>query len=101
MNSKPESPRIELERRYQLIVESIKDYAIYMLTKEGMVATWNPGAEYFKEYRAEEIIGQHFSCFYTEKDRIAGMPAVALQTAAMQGKFEAEAWRVRKDGSCF
>ncbi|MBI1892310.1 MAG: PAS domain S-box protein [Burkholderiales bacterium] len=101
MNSQPESPRIELERRYQLIVESIKDYAIYMLTKEGMVATWNPGAEHFKGYRAEEIIGQHFSCFYTEEDRIAGKPAVALQTAATQGKFEAEAWRVRKDGSCF
>lgn len=87
--------------RYQLLVEAVMDYAIYLLDSEGYVHSWNPGAERFKGYRASEIIGQHFSCFYTEEDLAANVPAKALATAASEGRFEAEGWRVRKDGSRF
>ena len=75
------------------------DYAIYMLDPDGLVSSWNPGAQRFKGYTADEIIGEHFSRFYTDEDREAGLPARALETAAREGKFEAEGWRVRKDGS--
>jgi PAS domain S-box-containing protein len=88
-------------RAYEQLVQSIVDYAIYMLDPEGRVATWNPGAERAKGYRADEILGAHFSQFYTEEDRAAGLPARALQTAAEQGRFAAEGWRVRKEGSRF
>src|SRR5436190_23437609 len=91
----------EAERQFGILVESITDYAIYMLDPEGRVTTWNSGAERIKGYRADEIIGQHFSRFYTEEDRGAGVPAKALETAAREGKYECEAWRVRKDGSRF
>ena len=87
------------EQRFQLLVNAVTDYALYMLDREGYVATWNPGARRFKGYEAEEIIGQHFSRFFTEEDRAAGLPQHALKTAAAEGKFEAEGWRVRKDGS--
>ena len=87
--------------RFQLLVNSVTDYAIYMLDADGYVATWNPGARRFKGYEAEEIIGRHFSTFFTEEDREAGLPAHALRTAAEQGRFEAEGWRVRKDGTRF
>jgi PAS domain S-box-containing protein len=87
--------------RYRLLIESIKDYAIFMLSPTGLVTSWNPGAERFKGYRADEIIGRHFSNFYTAQDREAGLPARALETAVATGKFEAEGWRVRKDGSRF
>ena len=87
--------------RYRLLVESITDYAIYMLDPNGIVSSWNPGAQRFKGYRANEIIGQHFSRFYTEQDRKTGLPARALATARREGKFESEGWRVRKDGSQF
>jgi PAS domain S-box-containing protein len=87
--------------RFQLLVNSVTDYAIYMLDPDGYVATWNPGARRFKGYEAEEIIGRHFSTFFTEEDREAGLPAHALKTAAEQGRFEAEGWRVRKDGTRF
>jgi PAS domain S-box-containing protein len=87
--------------RYRLLVEAITDYAIYMLDPNGIVASWNPGAQRFKGYPPEEIIGQHFSRFYTDKDRKAGLPAHALATARQQGKFESEGWRVRKDGTQF
>jgi PAS domain S-box-containing protein len=86
---------------YRLLVQSILDYAIYMLDTRGHVTSWNPGAERIKGYSAEEIIGQHFSRFYTEEDRTSGVPKRALETAAREGKFESEAWRVRKDGSRF
>jgi len=89
------------ERRFQLLVEAVKDYAIYLLDPDGYISSWNSGAERFKGYTADEIIGRHFSCFYTEEDRAAGMPARALSIAAREGRFEAEAWRVRKDGSRF
>ena len=87
--------------RYQLLVESITDYAVYMLDKDGFVASWNAGAQRFKGYEPSEIIGQHFSRFYTPEDQAAGLPARALATATREGKFETQGWRVRKDGTQF
>jgi PAS domain S-box-containing protein len=87
--------------RFALFVAGVTDYAIYMLSPEGYVNSWNAGAQRFKGYMADEIIGQHFSRFYTESDRAAGIPAKALQIAVEQGKFEDEGWCVRKDGSRF
>jgi PAS domain S-box-containing protein len=84
-----------------VFIRSITDYAIYMLTPEGNVASWNAGAQRFKGYTPEEIIGKHFSLFYTDEDRATRLPWRALETAATTGKFEAEGWRVRKDGSRF
>ena len=89
------------EGRYRLLIEAVTDYAIYLLDPFGIVTTWNPGAERFKGYTAREIIGHHFSLFYTEQDQEAGVPARALEIAKREGKFEAEGWRVRKDGSRF
>ena len=89
------------EQRFRLLVQSVVDYAIFMLDPQGIVNNWNPGAERIKGYKASEIIGQHFSRFYTEEDRAAGVPARALATAEREGKFEAEGWRVRKDGTRF
>jgi PAS domain S-box-containing protein len=89
------------EERYKLLIEAVTDYAIYMLDPNGVVVSWNPGAQRFKGYTAAEIIGSHFSRFYVEKDREAGVPARALETSAREGKFESEGWRVRKDGSRF
>ena len=85
----------------QLLIDSVIDYAIFQLDKDGIVSSWNPGAERIKGYKATEIIGEHFSRFYTDEDRAAGVPVRALETAARAGKFEAEGWRVRKDGSRF
>jgi PAS domain S-box-containing protein len=87
------------ERRFRMLVDAVIDYAIYMLDPSGHVVSWNSGAERFKGYTAAEVIGRHFSCFYTPEDRLAGLPARALRTAAQEGKFESEGWRVRKDGS--
>jgi PAS domain S-box-containing protein len=92
--------RVEAER-FELLVNSVTDYAIYMLDADGYVATWNPGARRSKGYEAEEIIGRHFSTFFTDEDREAGVPAQALETAVKEGRFEAEGWRVRKDGTRF
>ena len=89
------------EQRFEMLVTAISDYAIYMLTPEGFISSWNTGAERFKGYAANEVIGQHFSLFYTEEDRRAGKPARALQTAREQGRFEDEGWRVRRDGTRF
>jgi PAS domain S-box-containing protein len=89
------------ERQFRTFVASVVDYALIMLDRGGFVTSWNVGAEHIKGYAADEIIGQHMSCFYTEGDRAAGAPLQALATAAEQGKYEAEAWRVRKDGSLF
>ena len=74
--------------RYRLLIEAVTDYAIYMLDPSGIVTSWNPGAQRFKGYTPAEIIGQHFSRFYTEEDRKAGLPARALETAKREGKFE-------------
>ena len=87
--------------RYRLLIEAVTDYAIYMLDPTGIVTSWNPGAQRFKGYVPSEIIGQHFSRFYTEEDRKAGIPALALETASRDGTFSSEGWRVRKDGSRF
>ena len=78
------------DTRYRLLVESVTDYAIFMLDPDGLIASWNPGAKRFKGYDATEIIGHHFSRFYTDEDRRAGMPERALQTAATEGRFESE-----------
>ena len=92
---------IESERRFRYLVEGVVDYALIMLDPSGVITNWNAGAQHIKGYRADEIIGQHMSAFYTDADRAAGEPARALQTAIDQGRYEAEAWRVRKDGSLF
>jgi len=92
---------IESERQFRLLMNSVIDYALFMLDLNGNVVSWNAGAERIKGYKAEEIIGQHFSKFYLESERVAGVPARSLQVAATQGRFEAEGWRVRKDGSQF
>ncbi len=89
------------ERQFRLLVAGVTDYALFMLDPNGIVTNWNAGAQRIKGYAAEEIVGQHFSRFYTERDRAAGAPARALYTALREGRFEAEAWRVRKDGSMF
>ena len=87
--------------RYRLLVDAIADYAIYMLDAKGYVASWNPGAQRFKGYVPEEILGQHFSRFYTPEDRAIGLPERALRAASQEGRFENEGWRVRKDGTRF
>ncbi|QJE01284.1 PAS domain S-box protein [Massilia forsythiae] len=89
------------ERRFEYLISGISDYAIYMLDPRGLVSSWNAGARRFKGYQTQEILGEHFSRFYTPEDREAGMPARALDTALTQGKYEAEGWRMRKDGSRF
>lgn len=88
-------------RQFRLLVASVEDYAIFMLDPGGHVATWNLGAEKLKGYAPEEAIGRHFSDFYTPEDRLRGTPAHALETAARDGHFELEGWRVRKDGRRF
>ena len=90
-----------VEEQFRLLVQGVTDYAIYMLDTDGRVSSWNAGAERIKGYRPDEIIGQHFSRFYTEEDRAIGLPATALKLAAEEGKFEREGWRLRKDGSRF
>jgi PAS domain S-box-containing protein len=99
--NKPTLGKLTEEQRFQLLVAGVSDYAIYMLDPGGYVSSWNAGAHRFKGYLAHEIIGKHFSTFYTEEDRAAGVPSRALRTALTEGKFEAEGWRVRKDGSQF
>ncbi|RUW63774.1 PAS domain-containing sensor histidine kinase [Mesorhizobium sp. M7A.F.Ca.US.008.03.1.1] len=89
------------EDRYRVLVQAVSNYAIYMLDPSGIVTSWNAGAERFKGYASREIIGQHFSRFYTPEDRDSGLPARALETAAREGKFESEGWRVRSDGNRF
>ncbi len=89
------------EDSFRLLVESVKDYAIVMLDPEGHVASWNAGAERIKGYRPDEIMGKHFSCFYPADAIQRGLPEQELQTAAKEGRFEDEGWRVRKDGKQF
>jgi PAS domain S-box-containing protein len=86
---------------YRLLVESVRDYAIFALDAEGYILTWNNGAQRFKGYTRDEIVGQHFSRFYPPEDLAAGKPAWELVVAAREGKYEEEGWRVRKDGSQF
>jgi len=91
----------ESEQRYSVLIEGVTDYAIYMVNPNGVVTNWNRGAERITGYRTEEIVGQHFSRFYTEEDRAANTPQQSLEMAAREGRHEAQAWRVRKDGSRF
>ncbi|RWX30820.1 hybrid sensor histidine kinase/response regulator [Rhizobium leguminosarum] len=92
---------LDEEGRFRLLVDAITDYAIYMLSPEGIVTSWNAGAQRFKGYKPSEILGEHFSRFYLEEDRAAGLPQRALATAEEHGRFEGEGWRRRKDGSRF
>ena len=101
MEANKQNGSLTEDGRYRLLVEAVTDYAIYMLDPNGIVASWNPGAQRFKGYQPDEIIGQHFSRFYTDEDRKTGLPARALETARRTGKFENEGWRVRKDGTQF
>jgi PAS domain S-box-containing protein len=87
--------------QFAILVQSIEDYAIYMLDSAGHIISWNSGAERIKGYSRDEIIGQHFSRFYIDFDRKSGLPTKALRQAVVDGKFEGEGWRVRKDGSQF
>ncbi|MDB5748073.1 MAG: hybrid sensor histidine kinase/response regulator, partial [Massilia sp.] len=102
MNNRVEA-RQELteEQRFQYLISGISDYAIYMLDTGGHVSSWNAGAQRFKGYKAPEILGRHFSQFYTPEDRKTNLPARALATALAEGKYEAEGWRMRKDGTRF
>jgi PAS domain S-box-containing protein len=89
------------EEQFRLLVQGVSDYAIYMLDPQGFVTNWNIGAQRIKGYTPHEIIGQHFSRFYTDEDRKAGEPQRSLDTATRAGRFEREAWRIRKDGTRF
>lgn len=89
------------DSRARLLIDAVVDYAIYMIDPDGIITSWNAGARRFKGYEEAEILGQHFSRFYTEEDRLAGMPQRALDTAITEGRFEGEGWRVRKDGTHF
>ncbi|NMG20474.1 PAS domain S-box protein [Brasilonema bromeliae] len=89
------------EERFRALVEGVKDYAIYIVNPEGYIVSWNAGAERIKGYQAEEILGQHFSCFYTHEDIQLCKPEQKLRVAAVEGRYEDEGWRVRKDGSRF
>jgi PAS domain S-box-containing protein len=89
------------EQQFRLLVEGVTDYAIYRLDPQGIITSWNTGAQRIKGYLREEIIGKHFSQFYTPEDREAGEPQRGLETAARVGRFEKESWRVRKDGTRF
>jgi PAS domain S-box-containing protein len=87
--------------RYRLLIEAVTDYAIFMLDPTGIITTWNPGAQRIKGYIASEILGKHFSQFYTEEDQKKGFRRAALETAQREGKFEGEGWRLRQDGTRF
>ena len=89
------------EERFRMLVESARDYAIFMLDPQGKIATWNPGAQSIKGYMPEEILGRHFSIFYTQEDIDRGKPERALEVARTEGRYEDEGWRIRKDGSRF
>jgi PAS domain S-box-containing protein len=91
----------ESEEMFRLLVETVEDYAIFMLDPEGRVATWNTGARHIKGYEAEEVIGRHFSIFYPQEDVTQGKPERMLSAARERGRFKDEGWRVRKDGTKF
>jgi PAS domain S-box-containing protein len=99
--SQAEESRRQSEEQLRAMIDGVSDYAIYRLDPEGRVVNWNAGAERIKGYAADEIIGKRFSAFFTEEDRAAGVPQKALQTAAREGKYIADGWRVRKGGERF
>jgi PAS domain S-box-containing protein len=96
-----EEQLLEAQERFRLVLEGVRDYAIFMLDREGHVRTWNSGAERIKGYTAEEILGKHFSVFYLQADAAAGKPERELAEATARGRYEEESWRVRKDGRQF
>jgi PAS domain S-box-containing protein len=98
---KAEQALFASEQRFRMLVEGVRDYAIYMLDPHGRITNWNAGAAAIKGYSADEIVGEHFSRFYTPEDRANGEPARALATALAEGKYEKEAWRLKKDGTRF
>jgi PAS domain S-box-containing protein len=89
------------EERFRMVLEGVKDHAIFMLDRQGLVTTWNAGAQHLKGYTADQILGQHFSRFYLPEDVLAGKPQRELELAALHGQYSEEAWRVRQDGSRF
>jgi PAS domain S-box-containing protein len=91
----------QAEWRFRLLVNAVKEYAIYMLDPKGRITSWNPGAERIKGYTADEVIGSNVARFYTEEERAAGTPQQALEIARREGRSEREGWRVRKDGTKF
>ncbi len=97
----PSASPLTTGESFRLFVDSVNDYAIVMLDPDGIVASWNVGAERIKGYRQDEIIGRHFSCFYPPEDVHRGIPDRELRVAAEEGRFEDEGWRMRKDGSRF
>lgn len=100
LEARPGTP-VHIDEQFRLLVETVKDYAIFMLDTHGNILTWNQGAERIKGYKAVEIIGRHFSCFYPLEDVKNGLPEKALLTAVREGRVETEGWRIRKDGSRF
>ncbi|WP_207282273.1 PAS domain-containing sensor histidine kinase [Pseudomonas sp. FW300-N2F2] len=101
LENAPKTPLMNEEQRFRLLIDAVVDYAIYMTDPSGIITSWNSGARRFKGYEESEILGQHFSRFYTDQDRAAGLPQRALDTALHEGRFEGEGWRVRKDGTLF
>src|SRR5689334_18735871 len=99
--SKSPLDSVEEADRLELLINAIVDYAVFMLDTDGIVRSWNPGAERLKGYSAEEIIGKPFSVFYSPEDREKGLPQKALAVARETGRFNSEGWRLRKDGSRF
>src|SRR5438093_8921642 len=89
------------DAQFRLLVETVVDYAIYLLDTSGRVMSWNTGAERIKGYPAAEILGRHFSLFYLPEDRAAGRPEAMLDQAAKDGRMSAQGWRLRRDGSRF
>src|SRR5436305_1154965 len=96
-----ETELADSEQKFRMLVQGVTDYAIYMIDPRGYITNWNLGGERIKGYRAEEVIGGHFSQFYMPEDRAAGIPARALEIAAREGRYEGEGWRIRKDGTRF
>ena len=99
--SDPACATAEIEKSYRLLVQEVRDYGIFILDRSGIIRTWNTGAERLKGYRADEIIGKHFSIFYSAADLETGKPQRGLQTALREGRFEDEGYRLRKDGTTF
>jgi PAS domain S-box-containing protein len=96
-----EATEASTDRRLALLIDAVQEYAIFMLDVDGNVTTWNPGAARIKGYRPEEILGRHFSAFYTDDDIACGKPAYELAEATEHGQHRDEGWRLRKDGSLF
>jgi PAS domain S-box-containing protein len=98
---KAQEALMESEWRFRMVIQGVTDYAIFMLDRDGYITNWNVGAQRIHQYAAAEIVGQHFSCFYTEEEQQRGEPARALQLAAYEGKCAVEGWRMRRDKSLF